>query len=86
MKYAWISLLISFGAGVVMAQSWTAQTPLKATLISFSGGCAEFRVADGKRFWVKRESLQGFKLIPGKSEIRFYEESLPPHLCSANNH
>lgn len=84
-NYWLLSLSLAFLSGVAAAQSWTARKPLKATLVSFSGGCAEFRVADGKRFWVRRDSLDGFKLVPGKSEIRFYEDSLPPHLCPANN-
>lgn len=74
-------LAVIFFALGVWAQSWTAEKPLKATLIRLDESCAEFKTADGKTFKVKKESLSGLKLVPKTTEIRFYTESLPPHLC-----
>lgn len=72
--------ILLFALGV-WAQSWTAEKPLKATLLHLDESCAEFKTTEGKTFKVKRESLNGLKLVPQKTEIRFYLESLPAHLC-----
>lgn len=78
MKFA--ALILLFGA-VAQAQVWTAEAPLKAKVVSYDRKCVQLRGAGGTSFKVRRESLKGLALTPGKTEIRYFKDALTAHLC-----
>ena len=79
MKYLIMTLVIL--SSLAARAEWTAEKPLVAKLIGFDKSCAEFQDAEGHKFKVKRSGLGKMKLVPQKTELKYFKESIGSQLC-----